>query len=232
MPVGTSASGCTTGPRRRRFRAPLTLSILVAVSLSVATCLGGDGPAGNPTRIREVLSSSGHDDRSLTLSTASLYAANDPWKPYLASESVCPGGERTDLPAGRQVAAVACLVNFARRRQGLRDLVVLPVLNGASVRKARAIIRCKNFAHNPCGGDWTSSVRSTGYPGEFGENLYVASGPWGAPRVAVDAWLNSPPHRANLFRRAWHEQGLAVLPGESFGDYRDVAVWVNVLGDR
>lgn len=231
MPVGTSASGGTTGSRRRRFRAPLTLSVLVAVGLFVVASLAGDRPAAKPP-IREVLSSSAHDDRSLTLSTRSLYAANDPWMPYLASESTCPGGERTDLSVERQVAAVACLVNFARRRQGLRDLVVLPVLNGASVRKARAIIRCKNFAHNPCGGDWTSAVRSTGYLGVFGENLYVASGPWGAPRVAVDAWLNSPPHRANLFRRAWREQGLALLPDESFGAYRDVAVWVNVLGDR
>ncbi len=207
-------------------------SVLVAVSLSVATCVGGDRPTRVVMPIREVLSSFGQSDRQLALATTSLYAENDPWKSYLASEAVCPGGERTDLSVERQVAAVACLVNFARNRQGLRDLVVLPVLNGASIRKARAIIRCETFAHNPCGGDWTTSVRSTGYPGEFGENLYIASGRWGAPRVAVDAWLNSATHRANLFRRAWREQGLAVLPGESFGGYTDVAVWVNVLGDR
>jgi uncharacterized protein YkwD len=207
-------------------------SVLVAVSLIFGPCAGGDGPDLDELPVREVLSSSGHADRQLALATTSLYAENDPWKSYLASESVCPGGERTDLPVERQVAAVACLVNYAREREGLRDLVVLPVLNGASIRKARAIIRCENFAHNPCGGDWTTAVRSTGYPGVFGENLYVASGRWGAPRVAVDAWLNSAPHRANLFRRAWREQGLAVLPRESFGDYTNVAVWVSVLGDR
>lgn len=205
---------------------------LVAVTLLAATSIVGDRPASNGAPIRAVRSSLAQGERVLTLSTASLYAKNDPWKAYLASESACPGGERTDLPVARQVATVACLVNFARKRRGLRELAVLSVLNGASVRKARAIVRCENFAHNPCGGDWTSAVRSTGYVGVFGENLYLASGRWGAPRVAVDAWLNSAPHRENLFGPEWREQGLAVLPRESFGAYRDVSLWVSVLGDR
>ena len=75
-------------------------------------------------------------------------------------------------------------------------------------------------------------MRSIGYSGVFGENLYLATGRWRAPRVAVDAWLNSPHHRENLFGRAWREQGLAVLTGESFGGFRDVAIWVSVFGDR
>lgn len=131
-----------------------------------------------------------------------------------------------------QATTLACLVNFARRRRGLRELAVASILNGASARKARAILRCANFAHNPCGGDWTAAVRSTGYGGRFGENLYLASGLFGAPRVAVDAWLNNAPHRENLFRAQWREHGLAVVALDQFGNYRDVAVWVSVLGDR
>lgn len=106
-----------------------------------------------------------------------------------------------------------------------------PILNGASVRKGRAILRCGRFAHNPCGGDWTASVTSTGYSGTFGENLYLATGPFAAPRPAVDAWLNSPPHRANLFRASWREQGLAVVFLPRFNDMSHVVVWVNVLGN-
>jgi uncharacterized protein YkwD len=166
------------------------------------------------------------------LSTTSLYATNDPWKRYLASERVCPGGERTDLPLASQAHAVACLVNFARSRRGLRELAVASILNGASARKARAILRCRNFAHNPCGTDWTTAVRSTGYAGLFGENLYLASGLFGAPRLAVDAWLNSAPHRQNLFRAEWREQGLAVVALDRFGDQRDVSLWVSMLGNR
>ncbi len=59
-----------------------------------------------------------------------------------------------------------------------------------------------DFAHDPCGGDWTSAVRSAGYPGVFGENLYHASGRWAAPRLAVDAWLNSPTNRETCSGRS------------------------------
>ena len=48
----------------------------------------------------------------------------------------------------------------------------------------------------------------------------LASGPWGAPRIAVDAWLNSPPHRETLFGRAWREQGFAVVSRCSVTDAR------------
>jgi len=178
------------------------------------------------------MSSLAPGERALTLSTASLYPRNDPWKAYLASESVCPGGERTDLPLARRVATVACLVNFARKRHGLRELAVRPLFNGVSDKKAKAIVLCGQFEHNPCGGDWAAVVRSTGYDGKFGENLYLATGRWGAPRVAVDAWLNSAPHRENLLGRAWSGQGLAVLSKQSFGTYRNVSLWVSVFGNK
>jgi uncharacterized protein YkwD len=216
----------------RRFRSGLLGTAVTAIVVLVATAVPGDRLNESGSSTRGVLSSLSPKERMLTLSTASLYAKNDPWKAYLASDSVCPGGERTDLPVARQVETVACLLNFARKRRGLHELVVVPVLNGASVKKAKAIVRCENFAHNPCGGDWTSEVRSTGYGGEVGENLYIAGGPWGAPRVAVDAWLNSAQHRENLFGREWREQGLAVLSAASFGGYRDMSLWVSVLGER
>lgn len=191
-----------------------------------------DEPIETGAQIREVRSSLAPRQRALALSTSSLYARDDRWKAYLASESVCPGGERTDLPFSRQVATVACLVNFARKHRGLRELAVVPVLNGASFRKARAIARCETFAHDPCGQHWAAAARSVGYTGLVGENLYLASGPWGAPRVAVDAWLNSTTHRENLFRPEWREQGLAGLYMGKFGDYQDVTLWVSVLGGR
>jgi len=191
-----------------------------------------DTSAQSGASLRTVASSLAPGERKLTITTQSLYAKNDPWRAYLAGESVCPGGERIDLPAPQQAETVACLINFARKRHGLRPLVVRASLNGASVTKAKAIVQCQTFAHNPCGRNWVSSVRTAGYAGPVGENLYVATGRWGAPRVAIDAWLNSASHRENLFARRWREQGIAVLPNESFGGYRNVALWVSVLGHR
>jgi len=206
---------------------PIVASLLVVASLAAAA---GDRAIVRADEIRVVRSSLGAGSSALPLSTKALYAKNDPWKGYLASERVCPGGERVDLPLARQVETVACLVNYARQRRGLSILPIRSVLNGASINKAKAIVRCQNFAHNPCGGDWTSSVRAAGYGGAVGENLYLASGRFGAPRVAVDAWLNSDAHRKTLFRREWSAQGLAVLSQESFGGHSEVSLWVSVLG--
>lgn len=205
---------------------------VLAVAVGMVAEAGGDPrPGASREPIRIVLSSQAATARVSRASTTSLYAKNDPWKSYLADERVCPGGERTDLPLAEQAGTVVCLVNYARIRRGLRGLSTAAVLNSASAVKARAILRCGNFAHNPCGGDWTTSVRAMGYSGVFGENLYLASGPFGAPRLAVDAWLNSAPHRENLFRTEWRVQGLAVVVLDRFGARRHAALWVSVFGD-
>lgn len=223
---GGRGAGCAAS-RGSHWRRSGLLGSMLAL-LVVGSVAGGRSQEGQEP-IRAVRSSLAATPRALTLSTASLYAKNDPWQAYLASETVCPGGERTDLSLEAQTHTVACLVNFARRRRGLRELAVVSILNGASARKANAIVRCANFAHNPCGGDWRASVMATGYRGYFGENLYLASGPWGAPRVAVDAWLNSAPHRETLFQTRWREQGLALVKPDSFADRRDLSLWVSVL---
>lgn len=211
------------------------LVVVVAVTTFVLGAVGDDG-RHRPTTdkpIRSVLSASSTSTPAAASSagTASLYATPDPWRKYLASEAACPGGERTDLPPKSQVRTVACLVNFARKQRGLRLLSLAPRLDVASATKAQAILRCGSFAHDPCGGGWSSSITATGYVGAFGENLYLASGAFAAPRPTVDAWLNSQPHRENLFDTKWRVQGLAVLLGR-FGGHGRVAVWVNVLGDR
>jgi uncharacterized protein YkwD len=205
---------------------------LVALAIVIGTTTTSAARVGprDDEPIRAVLSSrqSGATARMLSTSSGSLQAKADPWRRYLASEADCPNGKRTDLPVARQIETVACLVNYARGRRGLVPLTVRPALSVASLVKAKAIERCQNFAHNPCGGDWTSAVRSTGFSGTFGENLYLASGRWGAPRMAVDSWLNSPSHRENLFDQEWREQGLALVRVR-LGSYGAVTLWVNVL---
>lgn len=215
-----------SGGRDRASRLRGTVAVTLAGLAAVAASLTADDAVG--VRLVKASSSSG----TRVLATTSLYARNDRWKPYLASEETCPGGERTDLPLAQQTRTLACLINWARARRGLRRLVVVPKLTGASLRKATEIIRCRNFDHNPCGGDWRSDVLAVGYRGAFGENLYMAGGRWGAPRVAVDGWLNSPPHRHNLFRSNWRTQGLVVVMLDSFEGYSHMALWVNVFGDR
>ena len=167
---------------------------------------------------------------AITFHNDSLYWPHDRWKAYLADERTCPGAERTDLSLPEQADIMVCLVNFARTQRSLAPLVPVALLNGSSLAKAARIVRCREFAHAACGQLPESDARAAGYYGDFGENLYIAGGRYGAPRVALDGWLNSPGHRENLFRSEWRTEGIAVQRLETFGNYRDATLWVNEFG--
>lgn len=47
-----------------------------------------------------------------------LYAPRDPWKRWLADESTCPGGERTDGSPQVQTQVMLCLVNYHAGSKG------------------------------------------------------------------------------------------------------------------
>ena len=190
--------------------------------------LGGDSPSRldeTSSNVQLVASSGGERPRALASSQRS-------WQADLATERTCPGGNRTDLSSAHERATLACLVNWARRRHGLPGLTVVSLLNRVSLGKAHEIVRCRNFGHSPCGQDWRANLLEVGYRGAAGENLYLGGGKLGAPRVAVEGWLRSPSHRANLFAPDWRTQGLARVTLALFGAYRDVTLWVNVFGDR
>jgi len=166
----------------------------------------------------------------ITIHHASLYQPHDPWRAYLADERTCPGAERTDLPLAQQAETMVCLVNFVRERRGLPELTIVALLNDSSVKKAEKIERCGVFEHAACGEAPDADARAAGYAGDFGENLYYGGGPLGAPRLAVDGWLNSKGHRENLFRPEWRTQGIAVQTIARFGGDRNVTLWVNEFG--
>jgi uncharacterized protein YkwD len=163
-----------------------------------------------------------------------LYAADDPWAAWLAPESACPGGEAVDAGQAAELATMLCLVNYARARQGLGPVTLVATLNTASLAKAGDIARCGKFEHAACGKASDQDATDAGYvaAGGWGENLYVGEGRRGAPRVAMDEWLNSPPHRENLFLPQWRTAGLAAVHDATVDDFRHAVVWVSEFGDR
>ena len=167
---------------------------------------------------------------SITLRGDSLYAKDDPWRRYLAPESVCPDAEDTDAPLLAQAETMVCLINYARAQGGLRPVSPIALLNLSSGQKAAKIIRCTDFNHDACGEDAAADVRAAGYNGAWGENLYIAEGRYGSPRVALDGWLNSPEHRENLLTADWRTEGIAVQKVDRFGDDHNVTLWVNQFG--
>ena len=125
-----------------------------------------------------------------------------------------------------------CLIDWARQRRGLSMPMQTALFTSTALQKAQEIVRCQNFAHAACGGEPEDDVRRTAYHGAWGENLYIADGRFGAPRVALDGWLNSPDHRDNLFRPEWTTQGIALVKLARFGPYRDASLWVSHFGSE
>jgi uncharacterized protein YkwD len=58
----------------------------------------------------------------------------------------------------------------------------------------------------------------------------MGTGALGAPRPALDGWLNSPGHRENLLNPIWTEQGIALNDAKHFTYGRDAAVWASEFG--
>lgn len=166
----------------------------------------------------------------LTLGEKSLYPENDPWHASLAGDDVCPRGEDTKAPAAIQVRVLLCLVNFARTRAALDPVVLSPILSSTAAAKARDIVLCRDFSHEACGKPPFQAADDLGYHGSLGENLYVAEGALTAPRLALDTWLNSAPHRENLFRPEWRTLGISLLGGANLDEIEDGVVWVNHFG--
>lgn len=132
------------------------------------------------------------------------------WSTYLGPEGACAAADDPSAAAASQVRAVACLVNWARRQDNRNGLAQRSALSAAAEHKGLKVASCGQFSHTPCGSPVTSGVTASGYRfAIFAENLFA--GTWGktTPRDVVSAWLQSPPHRANILSGRFRHLGLA-----------------------
>jgi uncharacterized protein YkwD len=208
---------------------------LVAVSPPVSDRLGYE-PPGIGDFFDGKSSTMGHQlfpgGPVITTFQEPVYPRGDPWKGWLAPESACPHADEITSSESQQVHSMLCLLNFARRHEGLVPLGLSGVLSRTSAIKATDMIRCANFAHEPCGRPANETGINAGYRGSFGENIYIAEGRYVTPRVAVDRWLNSPGHRENLFRPEWRTVGIGRLGDADVERFDHGVIWVNEFGNR
>ncbi|HEU0023787.1 MAG TPA: CAP domain-containing protein [Thermoleophilaceae bacterium] len=113
-----------------------------------------------------------------------------------------------------------CLLNAQRARAGLRALRLNEQLSEAALRHATDMERRHYFSHTSRNGStFVQRIRRTGYFRRVsswfvGENLA-----WGAgrnrstPRGIVAAWMDSPPHKANILQSRFREIGIGVTEG-------------------
>lgn len=116
-------------------------------------------------------------------------------------------------------------INAERQRAGLGRLQADAALDAAAAAHAADLTRCGQLSHSGCdGSDLPDRLRRAGYVYSFAaEN--IALGPENAA-AALAAWLDSPPHRANLLRAEAAEAGI----GQASLDGRPL--WVLVLGRK
>ena len=155
------------------------------------------------------------------------------WSVYLAPDSACASASDPNASAAAQTRAVVCLVNYARAQDRRRRLVQRPRLHLAAELKGERVATCKQFSHTPCGAALTSDVQAAGYRySRFGENLFA--GTWGhySARDVVNAWLNSPPHRANMLNGRFRDFGAAPVRATGLLDAGDAVVWTATFGTR
>jgi len=152
---------------------------------------------------------------------------------YLAPDGACASADDPNAPAAVQTRAIACLVNWARAQDRRGRLAERPRLHLAAELKGQRVASCRQFSHTPCGAAVTSDVKAAGYRyARFGENLFA--GTWGkySAHDVVNAWLQSPPHRANMLNPRFRDLGAAPVRASGLLGGGDVVVWTATFGSR
>lgn len=115
--------------------------------------------------------------------------------------------------------AVVCLQNEQRVQEGLRALRQDSKLQRAATRHSQEMVAESYFAHDSQDGkDFVDRIFKARYVGKgdgysLGENLAWGTGDLSTPRGVVQAWMNSPAHKANLLRRAYRDVGVGIRLG-------------------
>ena len=127
------------------------------------------------------------------------------------------------VPASSRISGVPALqgqvlsaINDLRRSKGLAELTLNPALSLAAVGHSQSMALHGYFTHEGWNGSsfWTRIKAKyrpqLGNKWGVGENMIWASPELSADQ-AIQVWLNSPPHRKNLYAPAWREVGLGAV---------------------
>jgi uncharacterized protein YkwD len=125
---------------------------------------------------------------------------------------------------GRIRDAILCLHNKIRAEHDLPLLREHKRLRKAALGHSRDMVHDRYFEHTtPQGQTMVDRILKARYVREdqgwaLGENLEWGTGALSTPRGAMDAWMNSPGHRANILKRSFRELGVGVVLGVPVSD--------------
>jgi uncharacterized protein YkwD len=134
-------------------------------------------------------------------------------------------------------AATLCLLNEQRAARGLAGLALNSRLTEASDAYSERMVREGFFAHDtPDGVGLVDRLVGAGYLGSAddwlaGENIGWGEGRLATPRAMMDAWMDSPGHRANILEPRFREVGVGVALGSpSSGPVTTAATYTTDFG--
>ena len=117
----------------------------------------------------------------------------------------------------RVAAAILCLVNAERRKLGRKKLRNAPRLALAATAHSSDMLKRKFFEHDrvPGGPKLKARLTKARYQGTtYSENIGYGQG-YNAT-LMVRAWMNSPPHRANILHPRLRFAGVGIAVGIPF----------------
>jgi uncharacterized protein YkwD len=127
--------------------------------------------------------------------------------------------EATKDNLGRVRDAILCLHNQIRAANDLPSLRENARLRKAALGHSQDMVKNRFFEHTtPKGVTMVDRILRAKYVREdqgwaLGENLAWGTGSFGTPRGAVDAWMQSAGHRANILKRSFREMGVGIVIG-------------------
>jgi uncharacterized protein YkwD len=127
-------------------------------------------------------------------------------------------------------AAVLCLINAERTSRGQRALRASRVLVRAATGHSQDMVAQRYFEHDSKDGQGVlDRVRAAGYVRSrtlfaVGENIGWGAGSFASPRALVQAWMASPPHRANILQPRFRELGVGLVLGAPAADVPGTAI--------
>jgi uncharacterized protein YkwD len=162
---------------------------------------------------------------------AGAAAAQSPSSPCAGADTLAIAGNEAAMDQ-----ATLCLLNQQRAAAGLPALTENPQLDQASTAYSHLMVAESFFDHvSPQGSTMVKRLTAVGYlPGSgswaAGENIAWGEGPLATPASIMTAWMNSPPHRANILSPAYAEVGLGVAIGAPNGDTAGAATYTTDFG--
>lgn len=113
---------------------------------------------------------------------------------------------------GQMEAQVRSQINQIRQAQGLRPLTQNDRLAQVARAYSHRMAEEHFFAHtSPSGDTMVERVQGAGiFYLMLGENLFTSTNLPQPATAAVEGWMNSPGHRANILRPEYRETGIGV----------------------